>query len=77
MRNFLIQMLAQKAGFSNLPATPTEFWKMVETNSCFKEDLQKMENLGILKRGENGSLNVINQDKLNGMAKAMLSNIFK
>ncbi len=77
MRDVLINMLAKMAGFSRVPKSQQEFMSMVANNPNFKAELQKVENLDIIKRDENGTLNIIDQDRVNGIVSNFLMNLFK
>lgn len=77
MREALINMLAKMAGFSQIPKNQSEFMKVVENNPQFKAELQKVESLGIIKRDENGVLNIIDQDRCNNIIQNFLGNLFK
>lgn len=67
MREFLINMLVKQAGFDHVPKDQKEFFQMVSDNPQFQKDLSEVERLGIVKRGEDGTLNVINKDKVDGI----------
>ncbi len=76
MRDALINMLAKMAGFTKIPKNQQEFISMVADNPNFKAELQKVENMGIIKRDENGTLNIIDQDRVNGIVSNFLMNLF-
>lgn len=77
MRDLLISWIAKQVGFNTIPKTQKEFFDMVASDSKFSEDLQKAESLGILKKGEDGTLNVVNQDKVNEIVQNFLLGLFK
>lgn len=75
MREVLINALLKQAGLPKMPQSQQEFFAMVANNSKFKEDLKQVENMGIIKKGEDGNFNVIDQDKVNNIVRNFLFKI--
>lgn len=74
MRDFFINMLAKKAGLPKVPESVDEFFQMASLNPQFKEDLRKVEQMGIVKRGDDGRLNIIDQDKVDQIVQNFVMN---
>lgn len=72
MREALINALLKQAGFAKMPQSQQEFFNMVADNSKFKEDLKKVEDMGIIKRGEDGNFNIIDQDRVKNIVQSYL-----
>lgn len=75
MRDFLIKMLAQKVGLTNIPKTQQEFFNMVANNSTFQNDLKKAEDLGYIRKDDSSGSYVINMDKVDGFVKNYISSL--
>ena len=72
MKDLIIKMLMQRAGLPRMPKDQKDFFNMVANNPQFKRDLDRAESMGILKRNDDGTLNVINQDKVNAVLQDFL-----
>lgn len=72
----LIKFLAQQCGIQNIPKTQKEFLNTFLENSQFSGDLKKAEQEGILKRADDGTLSVIDADKLKSLAMNFISKTF-
>lgn len=77
MRDALINMLAQKAGFKKIPQTQEEFLAQAMSNASFGQDVQRAETLGLIKRDERGNLNIIDQDRVKLLIQNFVLNFFK
>lgn len=72
MKDLIIKMLMQRVGLPRMPKDQKDFFNMVASNPQFKRDLDRAESMGILKRNDDGTLNVINQDKVNAVLQDFL-----
>lgn len=63
MRDLIINMLVKQAGLPRIPKDQKDFFNMIVGNAQFNSDLRKLESMGVLKRNDDGTLNVIDQDK--------------
>lgn len=77
MREFFINMLAKQAGFPRLPKDQKEFFNMAAGDAKFKEELHRLEGMGVLKRSEDGTLNIIDQDKVNSIVQNFIMKMLK
>ncbi len=72
MREALINALLKQVGFAKMPQSQQEFFDMAANNSKFREDLKKVEDMGIIKRDENGNFSIIDQDKVESIVQGYL-----
>lgn len=75
MRDLLLNMLAKQAGLPHLPKDQKEFFSMVANSPQFNSDLKKAENMGILKRNNDGTLNIIDKDKVDSIVQNFVGQI--
>ena len=69
MRDLIINMLVKQAGLPRIPKDQKDFFNMIAGNTQFNSDLRKLESMGVLKRNDDGTLNVIDQNKVNNIVQ--------
>jgi hypothetical protein len=77
MRDFFIKMLAQKVGLPKVPETQQEFFTLLSNNPTLKEDFKKIEEAGLIKRGDDGNLNVIDQARVDSLVQEFIMKFLK
>lgn len=71
--NFIIEAIAKQLGIQKIPETPKDFFDLFSQNQSFQQDLQKLEKIGIIRKGEDGIPNIIDQSKVNDIVKNYIS----
>lgn len=77
MREFFIQMLAKQAGLPKVPETQQEFFQLLANNSTLKDDFKKIEDMGLIKRGPDGNLNIIDQTRVDNLVQDFIMKFLK
>lgn len=77
MREMLMNMLAKQCGLPGIPRTPQEFVNFFMNDPQFSSDRKKAEEMGILKRGDDGSLTIIDQDKMQDAVMFFVKQFFR
>lgn len=77
MRDAFIQLLCKQVGFSHVPQSQQEFFQMVSDDKQFGKDMQKAEQMGILKRDANGTCNIIDMDKTKDIIQKFFMGMLK
>lgn len=77
MRDQLIQMLAKQCGLPRIPKNQKEFFEMVAGDAQFQKDMHKLEEMGVLKKGEDGNLNIIDQDQVKGIVQKFIFGLLR
>lgn len=71
--NFIVEAIARKLGIPKIPETPKDFFDLFSSNQSFKNDLEKLEKIGIIKKGDDGTPNIIDQSRVNDIVKNYIS----
>lgn len=71
--NFIIEAIAKQLGIQKIPETPKDFFDLFSHNQSFQNDLKKLEKIGIIRKGEDGIPNIIDQSKVNDIVKNYIS----